>query len=138
MLRINSRDWKVWTHTDEAGSEDPWGRTYFPLQEISVAEDLIEPTFQETLLHEILHIVSEDAMLDLKEAQIQGLVIGLINCSYIQIGGKEGDPVREGLPRLCDSPDYARRMERYARGDGTGRKTDPNVERSGNADGGSQ
>ena len=49
---------------------------------IYIAEDLPPSITESTILHEIIHAISDNLNLDLNEVQVHGLECGLYECGY--------------------------------------------------------
>jgi hypothetical protein len=57
--------------------ESAMGRSDSKNNQISICKELPSDVQEETLLHETIHLISENLGLELKEKQVQGLSVGL-------------------------------------------------------------
>ena len=67
---------------DSLGMKDNLGSTSRSTQRIQLLETLGTEQMEDTLLHEILHIISHELMLELDEATICRLAVGLHSAGY--------------------------------------------------------
>ena len=74
-IRIDGEDWAVISAKNLMLDEGNWGECNHIRREIKLDKDSVKkPT---TLLHELIHVISENANLDLKENQVKRLAHGI-------------------------------------------------------------
>lgn len=76
-LKISSHDFNI--ILDSAGVWEPggMGRAYVKTQTINIDKEMEVDAIKSTLLHEIIHVISDFNHLELTEEQTSGLAIGL-------------------------------------------------------------
>ncbi len=74
-LRIDGEDWIVSKDSDLIRNENNYGEVDHLQRKISL--DKNAPKIPVTLLHECIHVVSENGKLDLEEKQVARLAYGL-------------------------------------------------------------
>ena len=78
-LKILSHDYDVLLNSPGDWERNGMGRACSKSQRINLDKDMGKDTIVSTLYHEVIHIISDMNHLELSEAQVSGLSIGLFS-----------------------------------------------------------